>query len=168
MKSLMFALLLMSLEADAKVDLPILGEYQLHQQLEGGCFNLSKRDVFYISFSERVKEYSIGSRGTRRQHFQYGDETITSLFLRVSKLGVQRSEPTERGLVYTTSFSPFNEGRGIHASQVIGSPDNSYRSVIVDATFEVDGEFLFANFRNTRLMNNVGAGKCILKKVQSN
>lgn len=164
MRSLIYAFLLMTFGTYAKVDLPILGEYQLHQQLEGGCFRLSKKDTFYIRHSGQ--EYVIGSRGTRRQFFRYDDEVVSSIFLRATELGIQRSEPTERGFVYTTAFSPFNEGRGLHASEVIGTPDNSYRNVIVDATFEVDGEFLFANFRTTRDRSYEGAGKCILKRIQ--
>lgn len=168
MKSLSYVLLLMSLGAHAKVDLPIFGEYQLHQQLEGGCMGLSKKDTLFISYSEFGQEYSIVGKGKKFEPFRNQYSYYDLHFLSSYELGVHKSEPTQRGFVYVTTFGPFNEGRGLHAAEVLILPDTNYRNVIVDATFEVDGEFLFANFRNTRLMNNEGAGKCILKRVQSN
>lgn len=167
MKSLIYALLFISLDANAKVDLPIFGEYRLHQQLEGGCFRLSKNDRFFIRYSENAREYLIGREGKRCAPFSGECEYYSSHFLSSRELGVHES-PTQTGLAFVTTFAPFNEGRGLHAAEVVTAPGSSFRSVIVDATFEVDGNSLFANFRNTRLINNEGAGKCILKRIPSN
>ncbi len=168
MKSLVCSLLLLSGSAFAEPNLPILGEYQLHQRLEGGCFGISQGNKFSITYSERSQTLSLFLSGTTRRGFREPEEYRVDFFSTNNGLGIHRSEPTNIGYVHVETATPFNEGRGLHTSYVITLPGTGERNVIVDGTFEIEGEFLYANFRQTRSYGQQDAGKCVLKRVQAN
>jgi hypothetical protein len=169
MKSLVCSLLLFSSSAFAEMNLPILGKYELHQQLERGCFGMFHKSKFLISYSNGRKTFYLARAGEPEDGnsgFKPPSDPGETFFSTSKGFGIHRSEPSSIGYVHIETLTPFNEGRGLHASYVITLPGNNERNVVVDGTFEIEGDFLYANFKKTRRYGQTDAGKCILKRVQ--
>ena len=168
MKLLICSLLLLSGSAFAETNLPIFGAYQLHQRLEGSCFGISQGEKFSIASSGGGQTISLFRSGMTRRGFREPEYYQVDFFSTNQGFGIHKSEPTNIGYVHVETATPFNEGKGLHVSYVIAHPGTDERNIIVDGTFEIEGEFLYANFRKTRSYGQHDAGKCVLKRVQAN